>query len=62
MPGGPRRRTPPHERQACGLTRLHHNHPEVRRVQHDVARPSLHGHKVWPTSLGFQALSAEIFL
>jgi len=26
------------------------SHPEVRRLQHDAARPSLHGHKVWPTS------------
>jgi len=26
------------------------SHPEVRRLQHAAARPSLHGHKVWPTS------------
>jgi predicted nicotinamide N-methyase len=27
------------------------SHPEVRRLQHAAAPPSLHGHKVWPTSL-----------
>jgi predicted nicotinamide N-methyase len=50
MPAGPKRRTPPQERHAFGLTLLHPSHPEVRRLQYDVARPSLHGHKVWPTS------------
>jgi predicted nicotinamide N-methyase len=50
MPTGPKRRTPPQERQAYGLTILHPSHPEVRRLQHDAARPALHGHKVWPTS------------
>jgi len=50
MPTGPKRRTPTQERQAYGLTILHPSHPEVRRLQHDAARPSLHGHKVWPTS------------
>ena len=51
MPGSPKRRTPPQERQAFGLTMLASSHPEVRRLQHDAARPSLHGHKLWPTSL-----------
>src|SRR2546428_1395303 len=50
MPAGPKRRTPPQERHAFGLTMLSPSHPEVRRLQHDAARPSLHGHKVWPTS------------
>ena len=50
MPAGPKRRTPPQERQVYGLTMLHSSHPEIRRLQHDAARPSLHGHKVWPTS------------
>jgi predicted nicotinamide N-methyase len=50
MPAGPKRRTPPQERQVYGLTMLHSSHPEVRRLQHDAVRPSLHGHKVWPTS------------
>jgi len=26
------------------------SHPEVRRLQHDAVQPSLHGHKVWPSS------------
>jgi predicted nicotinamide N-methyase len=50
MPAGPKRRTPPQERHAFGLTMLSPSHPEVRRLQHDAAQPSLHGHKVWPTS------------
>src|SRR5439155_17323230 len=50
MPAGPKRRTPPQERHAFGLTILSPSHPEVRRLQHDAAPPSLHGHKVWPTS------------
>jgi predicted nicotinamide N-methyase len=50
MPAGPKRRTPPQERHAFGLTILSSSHPEVRRLQHDAARPSLHGQKVWPTS------------
>jgi predicted nicotinamide N-methyase len=50
MPAGPKRRTPPQERQVYGLTMLYPSHPEVRRLQYDAARPSLHGHKVWPTS------------
>jgi len=49
MPAGPKRRTPPQERHAYGLTLLHPSHPEVRRLQH-AAVPSLHGHKVWPSS------------
>jgi predicted nicotinamide N-methyase len=50
MPAGPKRRTPTQERHAFGLTLLHPSHPEVRRLQRDAVRPSLHGHKVWPTS------------
>ena len=50
MPAGPKRRTPPQERHAFGLTMLAPSHPEVRRVQHDAVQPSLHGHKVWPSS------------
>ena len=50
MPAGPKRRTPPQERHAFGLTMLSPSHPEVRRLQQDAAQPSLHGHKVWPTS------------
>ena len=50
MPAGRKRRTPPQERHAYGLTILHPSHPEVRRLQQDAARPTLHGHKVWPTS------------
>jgi predicted nicotinamide N-methyase len=26
------------------------SHPAVQRLHHDAAQPSLHGHKVWPTS------------
>jgi predicted nicotinamide N-methyase len=50
MPRGPRKRPPPQERSAYGLTILQPSHPEVRRLQQDAARPTLHGHKVWPTS------------
>src|SRR5215831_5680589 len=50
MPAQPKRRTPPQERHAFGLTILSPSHPEVRRLQHAAARPSLHGHKIWPTS------------
>jgi hypothetical protein len=50
MPAGPQRRTPLQERRAFGLTILSSSHPEVRRLQHTAARPSLHGQKVWPTS------------
>src|SRR2546427_4683181 len=50
MPAGPQRRTPPQERHAYGLTILQPSHPEVRRLQQDAPRPTLHGHKVWPTS------------
>src|SRR5215467_3688787 len=50
MSEGPKRRTPPQERHAFGLTILSPSHPEVRRLQHAVVQPSLHGHKVWPTS------------
>jgi predicted nicotinamide N-methyase len=51
MPAGPKRRTPPQERHAFGLTILSTSHPEVRRLQHAAIQPALHGHKVWPTSL-----------
>jgi predicted nicotinamide N-methyase len=50
MPTGRKRRTPPQERHAFGLTILSPSHPEIRRLQATAARPSLHGHKVWPTS------------
>jgi predicted nicotinamide N-methyase len=50
MPARPQRRRPPQERQVFGLTILHPSHPEVQRLQHDTARPGLHGHKVWPAS------------
>jgi predicted nicotinamide N-methyase len=50
MPAGPPRRRPPQERHAFGLTILSPSHPEVQRLQRDAAQPSLHGHKVWPTS------------
>src|SRR2546429_9955696 len=50
MPAEPKRRTPPQERHAFGLTMLAPSHPEVRRLQHDAVQPSLHGHKVWPSS------------
>jgi len=50
MPARPQRRRPPQERQAFELTILHPSHPDVQRLQHHAARPSLHGHKVWPTS------------
>jgi predicted nicotinamide N-methyase len=49
MPAGPKRRTPPQERHAFGLTILSPSHPEVRRLQQDAVQPSLHGQKVWPT-------------
>ena len=50
MPTGASRRRPPQERHAFGLTILHSSHPEVQRLHHEAALPSLHGHKVWPTS------------
>src|SRR4030095_17017650 len=50
MPAGRKRWTPPQERSVFGLTMLHPSHPEVRRLQQDAARPTLQGHKVWPTS------------
>src|SRR5215468_10538992 len=50
MPSGRKRRTPPQERQVYGLTILHPSHPEIRRLQQDAVQPSLHGHKVWPSS------------
>ena len=50
MPAGPKRRTPPQERHAFGLTMLSPSHPEVRRLQHAAVQPALHGHKVWPMS------------
>jgi predicted nicotinamide N-methyase len=50
MPARPQRRRPPQERQAFGLTILHPSHPDVQRLQHETARPAMHGHKIWPTS------------
>ena len=51
MPAGRQRRTPPPERPVWGLTILSPSHPEVRRLQQAAVQPTLHGHKVWPTSL-----------
>jgi len=50
MPASPKRRTPPQERHAFGLTILAFSHPEVRRLQPAAGQPVLHGPKVWPTS------------
>ena len=50
MPARPPRRKAPQERHAFGLTILSPSHSDVQRLQHDAALPSLHGHKVWPTS------------
>ena len=50
MPPRPPRRRPPQERHAFGLTILSPSHPEVRRLQQAAVQPTLHGHKVWPTS------------
>jgi predicted nicotinamide N-methyase len=50
VPAGRQRRTPPPERSVFGLTILSPSHPEGRRLQQAAARPTLHGHKVWPTS------------
>ena len=51
MPAGRQRRTPTPERSVWGLTILSPSHPEVRRLQQAAVQPTLHGHKVWPTSL-----------
>jgi predicted nicotinamide N-methyase len=51
MPADRQRRTPPPERSVFGLTILSSSHPEVRRLQQAAVQPTLHGHKVWPTSL-----------
>jgi predicted nicotinamide N-methyase len=50
MPERPPRPTKSQERRLFGLTILPPSHPAVRRLQHDAARPALHGQKVWPTS------------
>ena len=50
MPAGAPRPRPPQERHAFGLTILSPSHPEVQCLQHEAAQPSLHGHRVWPTS------------
>jgi len=50
MPAGPKRRPPPQARSLFGLTLLSPSHPEVRRLQQAAAPPTLHGHKIWPTS------------
>ena len=50
MSAGRKRRTPSQERHVYGLTILQPSHPEVRRLQHEAPRPTLHGHKVWPTT------------
>src|SRR4029450_4492174 len=51
MPAGRQRRTPPPERSVWGLPILSPSHPEVRRLRQAAVQPTLHGHKVWPTSL-----------
>jgi predicted nicotinamide N-methyase len=51
MPADRQRRTPPPERSVWGLTILSPSHPEVRRLQQAAVQPTLHGHKVRPTSL-----------
>jgi hypothetical protein len=51
MPAGRQRRTPPPERSVWGLTILSPSHPEVRRLRQAAVQPTLHGHKIWPTSL-----------
>src|SRR5215831_17534770 len=51
MPAGAPRRKRPQERHAFGLTILSPSHPEVRRLQQAAVQPTLHGHKLWPTSL-----------
>src|SRR5262245_31939756 len=50
MPESRKRRTNTQERQAFGLTILYPGHPEVRHLQREAVRPSIHGQKVWPTS------------
>jgi hypothetical protein len=50
MPARPPQRKAPQERHVFGLTILSPSHPDVQRLQHDAAPPSLHGHKVWPMS------------
>src|SRR5262245_45055120 len=50
MPAEQKRHTNTQERQAFGLTILRPSHPEVQRLRHTEAKPSLHGQKVWPTS------------
>jgi len=51
MPASRQRRTPPPERSVWGLTILSPGHPEVRRLRQAAVQPTLHGHKIWPTSL-----------
>lgn len=50
MPAGQQRHKHKQERQAFGLTVLYQGHPEVRRLQQEAARPSLHGQQVWRSS------------
>src|SRR5262245_3540321 len=50
MPAEQKRHTNTQERQAFGLTILRPSHPEVQRLRHTEAKPSIHGQKVWPTS------------
>jgi predicted nicotinamide N-methyase len=50
MPAGQQRNKHKQERQAFGLTILDASHPEVRRLRHEAAQPTLHGQKVWRAS------------
>jgi predicted nicotinamide N-methyase len=51
MPADQRRNKNKQERRAFGLTILHTGHPEVRQLRHEAAQPSLHGQKLWRSSL-----------
>lgn len=51
MPAAPQRRPRPQERTVWGLTILQPSHPAVQALQQHAPRPTLHGHKVWPTSV-----------
>jgi predicted nicotinamide N-methyase len=50
MPAGQQRNKHKQERQAFGITILYPGHPEVRRLRHEAAPPTLHGQKVWRAS------------
>ena len=50
MPAGPKQYTKQRKQPPFGLTILPTNHPDVQRIQHEAARPSLYGQKVWRAS------------